>query len=334
MTQTKSAYGGSVIVSSEGMHETAERIAILLKGRDMPIQHVRAEYTKFANGEVKPWIPETVRGEHVFFLHPLQDPDPNTAIMLMLLTADALKRASVSGITLVLPYLPYLRQDRKDKPRVPISARLLADLIESNEKVDRVITLDMHADQEQGFFSIPVDNINARGVHADYFRKRFDGDFSNVIVVAPDFGGAVRARRFATRLGEHVPVSIIDKRRPGPNEVEVIGFVGEGVDGRDVILYDDMIDTGGTIRAAVAEIKGLGARSIRVCATHALLSADAAAAFQAASCSVVVTPSIPRPEDYWKANASWLDVVSIDELLTSAIHEASLVGGSISKLSS
>ena len=189
------------------------------------------------------------------------------------------------------------------------------------------------ADQEQGFFSIPVDNINARVVHAEYFRKKFHNDFSTVVVVAPDFGGAVRARRFATRLGEHVPVSIIDKRRPGPNEVEVIGFVGEGVAGRDVILYDDMIDTGGTIRAAAGEIRRLGARSVCVCATHALFSAGADAEFKKAGFQVAVTPSIPRPEAYWEAHASWLECVSIDELLTSAIHQASLVGGSISELS-
>ncbi len=331
--ETRSAYRGGVLVSSNGMHEMAERIARLLGERGTPLRHIRAEHTQFANGELKPWIPETVRGEHVFLLHPLQAPDPNTAIMLMLLTADALTRASVAGITLVLPYIPYLRQDRKDRPRTPISARLIADLIESNSRVERIITLDMHADQEQGFFSIPVDNINARVIHAEHYRKKFCGDFSTVSVLAGDFGGAVRARRFATLLDARVPVSIIDKRRTGPNQAEVIGFVGESVTGRDVILYDDMLDTGGTARGAVAEVMRLGARSVEICVTHGLFSNNAEAAFKTAGYPVVVTPTIPRAPAYWEMHASWLTSVPIDELLASAIYEASLVGGSVSKLS-
>lgn len=323
----------NVLLSSPGMHEMAERIMPLLKARSAHFSHQRVGYTPFANGEIKPQIPETVRGMHAFFLHPLQHPDPNTALMSMLLTCDALTRGSVAGITLVLPYIPYLRQDRKDKPRVPISARLVADLIESNPRVDRLITLDMHADQEQGFFSIPVDNLSGSVVHAEYFRKRFNNDFSNVVVVAPDFGSAVRARRFAARLNENVPVSIIDKRRPGPNKVKVIGFVGESVENRDIILYDDMIDTGGTIRAAVEEILRRGARSACICVTHALFSGDAEESFLEARYPVVVTPSIPRPYNYWRRHEAWLEAVSIDELLAGAMHEASTIGGSLSKLS-
>ncbi len=329
----RDAYGGNIVVSSVGMHDMADRVAELLGEHSTPYSRLRADFTQFANGELKPWIPETVRGAHVFLLHALQEPDPNTAIMLMLLTADALKRASVAGITLVLPYIPYLRQDRKDKPRVPISARLLADLIEANGRVDRIITLDMHADQEQGFFSIPVDNINGMVVHAEYFRAEFNNDFSNVVVVAPDFGSAVRAERFARSLDGGVPVSIIQKRRPGPNQSEVVNFIGEQVDGRTVIIYDDMIDTGGTNRGAVRETLRQGARVVYTCATHGIFSGGAEAKFKEAGQRVVVTPSIPRLTDYYVEHESWLSFVSIDALVAKAIHEASIVGGSISKLS-
>jgi ribose-phosphate pyrophosphokinase len=330
---SRDAYGGNIIVSSPGMHEMADRIAELLAEHTTSYSRIRAESTQFANGELKPCIPETVRGSHVFLLHALQEPDPNSAIMLMLLTADALKRASVAGITLVIPYIPYLRQDRKDEPRVPISARLLADLIESNKRIDRVITLDMHADQEQGFFSIPVDNINGAKVHAEYFRKELGNDFSNIVVVAPDFGSAVRAKRFAQELGEEVPVSIIQKRRPKANQSEVVSFIGEPVGNRIAIIYDDMIDTGGTNRGAVKEMLRQGALKVYTCVTHGIFSGDAEMKFMEAGQQVVVTPSIPRSSEYGEENASWLSFVSIDELLAQAIYEASIVGGSISKLS-
>lgn len=285
-------------------------------------------HTLFANGELKPFIPETVRGKHVFFLHPLQEPDPNIALMLMFLTADALKRASVSGITLVLPYIPYLRQDRKDEPRTPISARLIADLIETNRKVERLITLDIHADQEQGFFSIPVDNISARTVHAEYFRTKFHNNFQNIVVVAPDFGSAVRARRFAQKLGKDVPVSIIDKRRTGPNQIEVIGFIGPSVANKHVIIYDDMIDTGKTIRGAMSEIIRQGALSVCMCATHGIFSQRAEESFAIAGQQIVVAGTIPRTSEYIVRNSAWLSFVQIDELLADAIS-----GNSVSKLS-
>lgn len=325
---------GNVLVSSPGMHEMGDRIVPLLKARGARFSHLRAGHTIFANGEIKPEIPYTVRGMHAFLLHPFH-PDPNGAIVSMLLTCDALRGASVADITLVLPYIPYLRQDRRDRNdagRTPISARLLANLIESNDKIARVVTLDMHADQEEGFFDIPVDNLNGGVVHAEYFRTQFRGDFSNVVVVAPDVGSVVRCHRFARRLGENVQVLQIDKKRTGPNKVEVLSFTGD-VTGRDAIVFDDMIDTGGTIRAAVAETLRRGARSACACVTHALFSGGAAESFLEARYPVVITPSIPRPFDYWRRHEAWLETVSIDELLAEAMHEASIVGGSLSKLS-
>jgi ribose-phosphate pyrophosphokinase len=332
-SMTQDTYNGNVLITTPGMHDMGDRIAELLASYSTPFSRMRADVVAFQNGELKPEIPDSVRGMHAFLLAELQEPDPNVALMQMLLTANALKLASVTGITLVLPYIPYLRQDRKDKPRVPISARLLADLIESNKKIERVITLDMHADQEQGFFSIPVDNINAMNVHAEYFRKLFNNDFSDVIVVAPDFGSAVRSERFARHLGENVPVSIIRKRRPGPNQSEVLSFIGPDVQDRRVIIYDDMVDTGGTNRGAVKELFRQRAEEVYTCVTHGIFSGTALKKFEETGQQVIVTPSIPRSESYRDENKFWLFFVSIDELLANAIHEASVVGGSISKLS-
>ena len=176
-----------VVVSTPGMHELAARtVALLASNHGMQLPHHQIEFERFANGEVLPHVPVTVRRQHVFVFHAMQLPSPNDAVITALLVHDALKRASVSGITLVAPYLPYLRQDRKHKPRVPISARMLADIIESNHCVERVITADMHADQEQGFFSIPVDNLMGMGLFAEHFKKMLGSELANSVVVAPE----------------------------------------------------------------------------------------------------------------------------------------------------
>jgi ribose-phosphate pyrophosphokinase len=321
-----------VIVSSPGMHEMGDSIRDILEHEGMSFPHYRLEYVRFANGEILPRIPETVRRQHVFFLHPLQHPDPNTAVMMLLLANDALKRASTAGITLVVPYIPYLRQDRKDKPRVPISARLIADLIESNGAVERLITVDMHAEQEQGFFSIPVDNLTSMPIFEEYFRDELQEKGRKVVVVAPDFGAAVRARRFAGRLGD-VPVSIVEKRRPSPNVTEIVSIIGEPVAGASVVIFDDMIDTGGTIRNTALALRNMGAAEVYLSATHGIFSGGATEAFAEAGLRVATTDSIPRDDAFRREHRSWLTTVSIDRLLASAILEASSVGGSVSKLS-
>lgn len=329
----KNLYGGNVLVSSLGMHEMTGRITCVLNQTKNNFLHIKADHIRFANGEIKPFLPQTVRGTHVFLLHALQEPDPNIALMTLLLTADALKRASATGITLVLPYIPYLRQDRKDEPRVPISARLIADLIESNNKVDRIITIDMHTDQEQGFFSIPVDNIKALKVHANYFKKRFNNNFSNVVVVAPDFGSSTRAERFIQLLGcNEEQIAIIRKHRSCPNQSAPTGIIGADVKDKTVIIYDDMIDTGGTNRGAVAEIMKRGALEVYTCVTHGIFSGGAEVKFRKEGRPVIATQSIPRTTEYQSGNSSWLSFVPIEDLLAEAIHEASIVGGSFSKL--
>lgn len=321
-----------VVISSPGMHDTAASVVSMLRKKHNCIfPHYRVEHTRFANGEVVMQIPETVRRQHAFFFHPLQLPSPSDAIITMLLTNDALKRASVSGITLVLPYMSYLRQDRKDKPRVPISARMLADLIESNRYVSRIITADMHADQEQGFFSLPVDNLMCSKIFAEYVVKTLACDVSDVVAIAADLGGAVRTRRFARGLGE-VQVAIFEKRRTGPNQSEVVSIIGPSVEGKIVVIFEDMIDTGGTIRGVVASLKQLGAREVFVCATHGIFSGGTEEKFASENVRVFCTNSIPRDESYYTRHASWLTCVPIDELFADAVYQASLVGGSVSKL--
>lgn len=322
-----------VIVSSPGMHEVADRIvAILKEEHDLIYPHHRIVYERFANGEMLAHVPETVRRQHVFFLHPLQHPSPNDALMGMLLANDALKRASVAGITLVLPYMAYLRQDRKHKPRVPISARLVADLIQSNEEVEKIITVDMHADQEQGFYSIPVDNLTSMKIFAKYFAEKFGKQLADIVVVTPDFGGSVRARRFAKTLGKS-SIAIYEKTRPENNVSEIVSFIGEDVSGKIAVVYDDMIDTGGTIRGVMHSLKERGAIDVYACATHGIFSGGAEVKFNAEGCKVFCTNSIPRDKAYREANASWLEKVPMESLLADSIFEASLVGGSVSKLS-
>lgn len=319
-----------VLVSTPGMHDMADHIQLRLSDRGVICPHYEAEVTQFANGEVLPKIPRTVRQQHVFLLHAMQEPDPNTALVTLLLTNDALSRADASGITDVLPYHSYLRQDRKNEPRVPISARVVADIIQTNKCVKRLITADMHTDQEQGFYSIPVDNLNSRKVFAEYVKKNF-GDLSDVMVVSPDYGGALRARRFAARLDD-VPIGIFEKRRPGPNLSEVVSVISDvPIEGKRVIIYDDMIDTGSTILGVAKALKEKGAREVHIFATHGLFSGVALDKFAREEFKVATMDTVPRTRA-WKSVVPWLTHVSIGDLLAEAIYEASIVGGSLSKL--
>jgi len=313
------------------MHELGSEMQAHLKALGMIIPHYRMEFITFVNGEVIPRIPETIRGQHVFFLHALQQPDPNTALMMMFIANDAMKRASAASITLVTPYLPYLRQDRMDQPRAPISARLLADLIEANKKVEHVITIDMHAEQEQGFFSIPVDNLTGVKLFARHILEKFGSEMDQVVMMAPDFGGAVRNRRMALALGG-IPVSIFEKRRTGPNQAEIVSVQGTSITGKIVVIFEDMIDSGVTAIKVVKEIKKMGAREVYLCATHGIFSGEAFKKFAEEGIHVATTDSIPWPEALYKEQA-WLTKVSIASYFAEAIYEATQMGGSISKLS-
>lgn len=323
-----------VLLATEEMENLGRRMAEGLARRDRTFGFAVIKTIRFANGELVVQIAETIRRRQVYLLTSLQVPDPNTAFMRLLIAIDAIARASADGIALVLPFMSYLRQDRKTGSREPITARLAADLIQVNGRVGRVLTFDLHSDQAQGFFGIPVDNLLAAFVHAPHLKKLYNGDCSNVVVVSPDFGGAIRARRFAQLLD--VPVYVIDKRRLRPNQAEVINFVGGDIAGKDILLYDDMIDTGGSIAAAAREAKRRQARSVTAVATHRIFSGkDGKTAEQRlkdAGVKVVVTESIPCSTDYRAEHSDWLTVLPLDEFLAEAVWQASKVGGSVSSL--
>src|SRR5688572_29480073 len=243
---------------------------------------------RFADGEIFVRINENVRGRDIFIIQPT--PPPADTILELLLLIDAARRASAARITAVVPYFGYARQDRKDQPRVAIGAKLVANMIAA-AGADRVLGIDFHQHQLQGFFDIPVDHLYAAPVLTRYFREK---ELVNLVVVAPDVGGAKMARGFAKRLD--ASIGIIDKRRPTANVAEVLHVIGE-VDGRDCLIADDMIDTGGTLTEAVRALKSRGARNVYCCATHAVLSGPAVERLTASEVTeVVVTDTIPIPE--------------------------------------
>ena len=230
-----------------------------------------AEVKRFADGEASVSLYETVRGSDVFLINSTCKP-VNDSLMELLVMIDACKRASAGRITAVIPYFGYARQDRKAKSRDPISAKLVANMLTA-AGADRVLTMDLHADQIQGFFDIPVDNLRGNPVFVDYYAKKFGENCENMVVVSPDVGSVARARIFAQKL--HMGLAIVDKRRQKANHSEVMNVIGD-VAGKDCIIFDDMVDTAGSLcNAAKAIMEVGGARSVYACATHALLNGPA-----------------------------------------------------------
>ncbi len=253
--------------------------------------------SRFADGEIFVRIDENIRGSDIFIVQPTNAPAEN--VMELLLLIDAARRASAARITCVMPYYGYSRQDRKDQPRVAIGAKLIANLIEV-AGADRVLGIDFHQHQLQGFFDVPVDHLYAAPVFVSHYRKK---QLKDLVVVAPDVGAAKMARGFAKRLDG--TFAIIDKRRPRANVAEVVNVVGE-VAGRDCLIVDDMIDTAGTVTEAASALKRLGAEQVFVCATHALFSGPAAerlANAPIAEVTVTDTIAIP-PERRFRISAS------------------------------
>lgn len=250
---------------------------------------------KFADGEIGLNIDESVRGNHIFVVQPTSNP-VNEHLMEVLIMTDALKRASAASVTLLMPYFGYSRQDRKAKSRQPITAKLVADLIQT-AGANRVICIDLHAAQIQGFFDIPIDNFPAAPLLASYFRKLPTDD---LVIVSPDHGGATRARSFA-RFFE-TPIAIIDKRRPEPNKAEVMNVIGDVKD-KTCIVIDDIIDTGGTLIEGAKALIANGSKEVYACATHGVFSQNALDRLQA-SCikKIIVTNTIYHEEikDYSK----------------------------------
>jgi ribose-phosphate pyrophosphokinase len=274
----------------------------------VPVSKTRI--TRFADGELKVKLEENIRGRDVFIVQSTHPPAEH--ILELLLFLDAAKRASAARVTAVVPYFGYARQDRKDEPRVPISAKLIADLLGSSG-ASRVLTMDLHAEQIQGFFDIPVDHLYAAPVFIDYYKKF---EMKHIIVVAPDTGSVKRARAFARRLHKDVPIAIVDKRRTGPNKSMIANIIGD-VKGRIALIYDDMLDTGGTMVDAAEAIRDKGAKAVYTCVIHPLLSRNAPERIMK-SCikELVVTDTIPlTPEKKVKK----VRILSVAGLLGKAI---------------
>ncbi len=271
----------------------------------------KANVTTFSDGETRVEINENVRGMDVFIIQSTCPP-VNVTCMELLIMIDALKRASADRITAVVPYYGYGRQDRKVAPRAPITAKLMADLITA-AGANRVLSMDLHAGQIQGFFNIPVDNLFATPVLFDYMKRNY---MDNTVVVSPDTGGVERARAFGKRLG--ASLAIIDKRREGPNEAEVMNIIGN-VEGKRIIILDDMIDTAGTVAQAAKAMKEAGALEVSTCCTHPVLSGPALDRIEGSEIKeVIVTDTIPLSDR--AKNCKKIKVLSVSGILGEAVR--------------
>jgi ribose-phosphate pyrophosphokinase len=298
-----SFHGPMMLLSGTANRPLAEEISRAL---DVPLTD--ATVSRFADGEIFCRLNENVRGRDVFIIQP--SPPPADNIMELLLLTDAAKRASAARVTAVMPYYGYARQDRKDQPRVAIGAKLLANLMVA-AGAERVLGIDFHTHQLQGFFDIPVDHLYAAPVLTRYFRGK---GLAEVVVVAPDVGAAKMARGFARRMD--ASFAIIDKRRPTPNEAEVLNLVGE-VRGKSCVVVDDMIDTAGTAASVVTALLERGATEVYIAATHPLLSGPAVRRLQESPVAeVVVTNTLHVPED---RRFEKLTILSIANLLATAM---------------
>ena len=300
--------GRIVLVSGNSNKVLSQKISSFL---DVPL--VDPQLVRFANGEIFCKIEKNVRGADVFLLQSLSPP-VNDHLMELLIMIDALKRASANAITAVLPHYAYARQDRKVNPRTPISAKLIADLI-NVAGATRAITMDLHAGQIQGFFNIPFDNIYASPVILRYIEENLMTE--NTIFISPDTGGVERVRYYAQKC--KTDLAMIDKRRPGKNMAEAMNIVGN-VRGKECIIIDDIIDTAGTLMEACKALKGHGATKIYACATHPLFSGPALERIALTECldKVIVTDTIHLTPEQSRLNK--IIVLSVAEILSKAIH--------------
>ncbi|CAA6816607.1 MAG: Ribose-phosphate pyrophosphokinase (EC [uncultured Sulfurovum sp.] len=297
---------GYMLFSGTANPELAQKIS---KHLDLPLAEARIK--KFSDGEINVKIEESVRGKDVFIIQPTSAP-ANANLMELLIMTDALKRSSAKSITAVVPYYGYARQDRKAEPRVPISAKLVANLMQT-AGITRMITIDLHASQIQGFFDIPVDNLYGAILFKEYIQSK---NFKNPVIASPDIGGVARARYFAKSLG--LDMVIVDKRREKANESEVMNIIGD-VEGKDVIMIDDMIDTAGTMVKAAAALKNLGANSVMACCTHPVLSGPAYERIQKGELDeLVITDTIATTESANKCDK--IKVLSTGGMLAEVIR--------------
>jgi len=295
------------IFSGTSNVELAEKIA-----KKLDLELGKAKIVRFKDGEIYVRVDETVRGRDVFVIQPTSGP-VNENLMELLIFIDALKRASAKTINILMPYYGYARQERKSSPREPITAKLVANLL-TVAGADRVVTMDLHADQIQGFYDIPVDHLQALPLLAKYFmNKGLRGE--EIVVVSPDIGGVKRARKLAEWLD--CKIAIIDKRRPKPNLSEVMNLIGD-VQGKKAIFIDDMIDTAGTITNGVEAIMKRGAKESYICCSHAILSGPAVERLEKCTVKeIIVTDSIRLPEE---KKIDKIKVLSIDRLFAETIR--------------
>lgn len=282
-------HGKNIKIFTGNSHpELAKEIADIL---GLPLG--KAKVSTFSDGEISVDIGETVRGADVFLVQSTSSP-VNNNLMELLIMIDAFKRASAGRITVVMPYYGYARQDRKAKSRDPITAKLVADLLTA-AGAHRVLTMDLHASQIQGYFNIPVDHLLGSPILAKYFVEKGFDETDDVVVVSPDLGSVTRARKFADKL--HAPIAIIDKRRPKANVSEIMNIIGD-IEGKKCILIDDMIDTAGTIANAANALKDLGATNVYACCTHGVLSGPAFERINNSAIEeLVMLNTIKLPED-------------------------------------
>ena len=289
--------------------------------KKLPVGYGKATVNKFSDGEISVNLWETVRGTDCYIVQSTCDP-VNDNLMELLIMIDAMKRASAGRINAVIPYYGYARQDRKAKARDPITAKLVADLLVA-AGADRVVTMDLHAAQIQGYFDIPVDHLVGMPILSKYFVAK---GLEDVVIVSPDHGSVTRARNMAQPL--NAPIAIVDKRRPEPNKSEIMNIIGD-IEGKNCILVDDMIDTAGTITNAANALKDLGAVSVRACATHAVLSGPAIERIENSAIEeLVLLNTLPIPEE---KRIEKMRIVSVAPLFAEAMTRI-FTNGSISKL--
>lgn len=297
--------GGIKVFTGNANRELVKNIC-----QELGITLGTCDVTHFSDGEINVNIGETVRGCDVFIIQSTNTP-VNDNLMELLILIDAVKRASAGRINAVIPYYGYARQDRKTKAREPITAKLVANLL-TTAGADRVVGMDLHAGQIQGYFDIPVDHLSAVPILAEYFKDIVDED---TVIVSPDLGGVTRARTFANILD--LPIAIIEKRRPKANVSEVMNVIGD-IEGKNVILVDDIIDTAGTIVKAASVLKSFGAKKVYGCATHGVLSGPALDRIQNSELETfVISDTIPLPE---MARVDKIEVVSVAPIFAEAIR--------------
>ncbi|MGN0658765.1 MAG: ribose-phosphate diphosphokinase [Emergencia sp.] len=310
------AFSDYKVFTGNSHTELAEEIASIM-GKPLG----KATVTKFSDGEISVNLWESVRGIDVYIVQPTCNP-VNDNLMELLIMIDAMKRASAGRINAVLPYYGYARQDRKAKARDPITAKLVADLIMA-AGADRVVTMDLHANQIQGYFDIPVDHLVGMPILARYFKEKALEDLT---VVSPDHGSVTRARNMAEYL--NCPIAIVDKRRPEPNKSEIMNIIGN-IEGKNCIIIDDMIDTAGTITNAANAIKDMGAKAVYACATHPVLSGPAVERIEKSAIEeLVLLNTIPMPEE---KKIEKMRFLSVAPLFAEAMTRV-FTNGSISKL--